>query len=155
MTGPGHRSIRLSLDRYAVEDSVWLVTSCTRERQPTFRNPNLARRLMEIIEERCDRAGAIPWAYCVMPDHFHLLVQLGATDLMSLVKEIKSITTRAWWIDGGKGSLWQTSFHDRGIRETEDMIELARYIINNPVRAGLAHDVPEYPFVGGRMVSNE
>lgn len=151
----GHKRIRLLPEHYAIEDSMWLVTTCTRGRMPTFRNPALATNLMEIIEGRCRRNGSVPWLYCVMPDHLHLVIQIGRTDLPKLMKEIKSLAARAWWSVGGKGALWQASFHDRGIRRTENLDELVRYVMNNPVRGGLADDPSEYPFTGGAILRDQ
>lgn len=46
--------------------------------------------------------------------------------------------------------LWQRSFYDHVLRGEEDMEEVAEYIWNNPVRAGLAEEREEYPFWGPR-----
>ncbi len=44
-----------------------------------------------------------------------------------------------------EGPLWQPGFHDRAIRKEEDLQAVARYIVANPVRAGLAGKVGDYP----------
>jgi hypothetical protein len=43
------------------------------------------------------------------------------------------------------GALWQPGFHDHAVRAEEDLRALARYVIQNPVRAGLATSVRQYP----------
>jgi hypothetical protein len=48
--------------------------------------------------------------------------------------------------------LWQWSFYDRVIRREEDVSALARYIVENPRRAGLTQDGERWPFAGGALV---
>ena len=46
---------------------------------------------------------------------------------------------------GNQGQLWQKGFHDRAIRKEEDMQEIARYVVANPLRAGLVEKIGDYP----------
>lgn len=46
---------------------------------------------------------------------------------------------------GHEGALWQTAFHDHALREEEDLHEIARYVVANPLRAGLVESLLEYP----------
>jgi hypothetical protein len=41
--------------------------------------------------------------------------------------------------------VWQKGLHDRAIRVDEDIVAIARYIIANPIRAGLVKSIQEYP----------
>lgn len=45
----------------------------------------------------------------------------------------------------GKQSLWQKGFHDHAIRKEENIQQLARYIVANPLRAGLVEKIGDYP----------
>ena len=47
-----------------------------------------------------------------------------------------------------KQSLWQPGFHERVLRNDEASPAVVRYILENPVRAGLAEQIGEYPFAG-------
>jgi REP element-mobilizing transposase RayT len=79
--------------------------------------------------------------FVVMPDHFHWLMQLsGHEELSSIIRKVKTITARQMGI-----SIWQKGFHDRAIRKDEDIKAIARYIIANPVRAGIVKSVKHYP----------
>jgi putative transposase len=46
------------------------------------------------------------------------------------------------------GQLWQRSFHDRLLRESDNELERVRYTVANPVRSGLVDEWQEYPFSG-------
>ncbi len=43
---------------------------------------------------------------------------------------------------------WQRSFYDHALRTDEDLVHTARYVLANPVRAGLVHDFRDYPLCG-------
>ena len=81
-----------------------------------------------------------------MPDHWHGLIELGADeDLSVLVGHIKSrsalvLRRRCGWRPG----VWQRGFHDRALRRQDDLIDMARYIVMNPIRAGLVRRVRDY-----------
>jgi REP element-mobilizing transposase RayT len=86
-------------------------------------------------------------AYVVMPDHVHWLLQLTESGaLSSAIRAAKSLTTReANRLRGNRGSIWQPGFHDHGVRHEADLKGIARYIVANPLRAGLAARVGDYP----------
>ena len=44
-----------------------------------------------------------------------------------------------------QGSLWQRAYYDRAVRKGEDIRHIARYIVANPLRAGLVRDIGDYP----------
>jgi len=83
-----------------------------------------------------------------MPDHVHWLMQLdGALDLSRCVQKLKSLTVKELRRCGFSNSaIWQRGFHDRALRDEEDLKTVARYVIANPVRAGLVDSIRDYPF---------
>lgn len=87
-------------------------------------------------------------AWVLMPDHAHWLIQLGATDsLHVVVNRLKSASARrANRVLNRSGALWARSFHDRALRAEDDAKASARYIVANPLRAGLASAIGDYPF---------
>lgn len=80
-------------------------------------------------------------AFVVMPDHLHWLFRLDAAATLSqVVQRVKSVSAHRI-----RRALWQAGFHDRGAREGEDVRNQARYIVANPLRAGLVETVGDYP----------
>lgn len=75
-----------------------------------------------------------------MPDHFHLLMQLQRGSISKLVGRMKSLSARSV----GR-AIWQDGFHDHALRREEDVLGIARYILANPLRAGLVRHIGEYP----------
>ena len=90
--------------------------------------------------------------YCVMPDHLHAVVAIDNTDLIAIMRDVKSWTTHIWKQQTGQRRLWQESFHDHGVRRTENMSELVKYVTENPQRAGLISNWQDYPWVGAILL---
>jgi REP element-mobilizing transposase RayT len=85
-------------------------------------------------------------AWVVMPDHFHWLIELKSGSLAALMQATKSRSAIA--VNRCRGCnerLWQKGYHDRAIRYDEDLITVARYVLANPLRAGLVGRVGDYP----------
>jgi REP element-mobilizing transposase RayT len=86
-------------------------------------------------------------AWVVMPDHVHWLFQLG--DLVTLSTAMKAFKARsAQRLNeklGRSGSIWQKAYYDHALRGDEDMQGIARYIVGNPLRAGLVDRIGDYP----------
>jgi REP element-mobilizing transposase RayT len=91
-------------------------------------------------------------AYCFMPDHVHFLAQGNAdsSDARRLIKLGKQYAGYAYSQKYGS-KLWQPWGFERVLRDEEASFTVARYIVENPVRAGLAKTVTDYPFVGSQV----
>jgi REP element-mobilizing transposase RayT len=102
-----------------------------------------AKALNEVAEEL--EFELMCWV--AMPDHIHMLIRLkNGESLGRVVRLIKGRSSKL--INeylGRSGSFWQPGYFDRAIREEEDVATVARYIVANPVRAGIARSVREYP----------
>lgn len=83
---------------------------------------------------------------CLMPDHIHLPLGVLETNLINLMDRWKSFTTNRLHRFGISGDIWQRSFFDHAMRSDEDLVKVAQYIIENPVRAGIVNEASEYPY---------
>lgn len=127
--------------RISEEGRIYLITSVTEQRTPIFLDFNKARQLTLTLRGASLNGHAETLAFVIMHDHLHWLMQLGPQkDLSRVVGAIKSISARKIG-----GLRWQGGFHDRAVRKDEDLRALARYVILNPVRAGLTARVGDYP----------
>ncbi len=81
-----------------------------------------------------------------MPDHLHLLITLShAETLQGVVQKVKSNTARELKSsDLSLGQVWASAFHDRALGQDEHIRDVARYMVLNPVRAGLVARVGDY-----------
>jgi putative transposase len=91
-------------------------------------------------------------AYCLMPDHMHLLVE-GTTERSDLQRFVKLSKQRSGFhftrIAGRP--LWQDGYFERILRHDEDAMAIARYILENPVRAGIVDWPTKYRYLGSSV----
>lgn len=142
------RSHRLRIGRQSVPGQAYLLTFTTRERRPIFSGFDAACLVARTLAAASNwpHAGLLAWV--LMPDHWHGLVQLdGGEGLSRCVARAKAAATRAWHdAHGNTDPLWAPGFHDHGLRAEASVQQVARYIVLNPVRAGLARRCGAYPF---------
>ena len=129
----------------------YFLTFCTHARARHFViAAHVATVLEQILRAAADEHMAIV-AYCFMPDHLHLLVEGSRddSDCLSFIRRAKQFSGFYFKKAHGK-QLWQRYGHERVLRSDERTLSVARYIFENPVRAGLAERVDDYPFLGSK-----
>jgi putative transposase len=143
---PNQRSLRKG--RVSIAGQRYLITIVCHRRERRFMSWEAAAAVASKLDDRSLWLDSILLCWVLMPDHLHLLVELGhAEDLPSLMRRIKCVSARvANRADGRSQAMWMRGFHDRALRSEEVGVAVARYIIANPVRAGLVEDVGRYPF---------
>ena len=133
--------------RFSEANRIYLVTSVTQQRQPLFTQWPLAQAFSQTIHEHSRTAGFTTLGWVLMPDHFHWLVQMHEMDLSNNVRQLKSKSSRRInAIRGVQAPVWQKGFHDHALRKDEDIKHVARYLVANPLRAGLAQSVRDWPY---------
>ncbi|PTT29713.1 transposase [Pseudomonas sp. HMWF021] len=139
-------SHRLRTGRYAEANRIYLLTTNTLDRQPIFADVMLGRLVVHQFRRAQELGLAKSLAWVVMQDHFHWLVELQNCSLRRLMGETKSLITREVNLSIGRsGPLWQQGFHDRALRREDDLVKMARYVVANPLRAGLVERLGDYP----------
>ena len=81
--------------------------------------------------------------YCIMPNHIHLAFTLleGNRGISKIMKSIKGISAREYnKLMGTNGIIWQDESYDHLVRNEQELLNIIRYIINNPVNAKFVTD---------------
>ena len=142
----GHAALRRH--RVHLPGHAYLVTAATLARQSFFSEftPTCAAARRHLDPDVCRDSRLLAWV--LMPDHAHWLVQVGDGDhLASIMNRIKSATARAYNEQRKRtGALWARAYHEHLLRGDDDVKGAARYLVANPVRAGLVKRVGDYPF---------
>jgi REP element-mobilizing transposase RayT len=149
MPQPRRKEIRLHSDVYRTEGQVFSVTIGTSPRLPIFENLDFGLGCIRILQDLRSETDNPIYAYCLMPDHVHLLVGItrGAA-LGGFVGPWKSLCYQARCRMGNRDAFWQRSYFDHALRSDEDLRAAALYILLNPVRKGLVKDFRSYPLCG-------
>lgn len=148
--GPNFRrkNIRLGAENYRGR-RFYFVTICFNERHTFGAEPQTACWLVGCLRRQAAAKGFFVHAYCVMPDHTHLLVQ-GAnedSDLLDFVNSFKQQT--AFEFERmRKLRLWQFKFYDHTLRRSTNSEAVAWYIWLNPVRKGICKTPQEFAHSG-------
>ena len=89
-------------------------------------------------------------AYCVMPNHVHLVVQLverNSVPLYRILQSIKRYTARhANTVLHRMGQFWQAESYDHVIRDEEQFQNIVSYVLANPVKARLVSSTEDWPW---------
>ena len=125
------------------------VTICCFQRKEVFLDIKRGAGILSLFRGECAYRNFAAHAYCLMPDHFHFLVEgLDVTsDLLNLVKSLKIKSSRAFQRETGQ-ILWQRKFYDHILRPQESVESVAWYIWSNPLRKGISKEIGAYPFAG-------
>jgi REP element-mobilizing transposase RayT len=140
----GYRALRRG--RVSLPGQVYLLTTVAAYRRPLFGNVDTARVLSQCMhDDRCWGDSTL-LCWVLMPDHWHGLVQLGARDsLAKVMNRFKSLTAKRLHCTQ-TGLVWDRGYHDCVVRSGQDVRAMARYIVGNPLRAGLVDNVLDYPY---------
>ena len=124
----------------------YFITTVTQQRSPFFTDLYCARIVINNMKYLDEIGWVKSLSWVVMPDHIHWLFQLEDVKNLSVVmKHLKArITKELNKKLSRSGGVWQKAFYDRAIRDNEDLQQLARYIVANPLRAGLVENIENY-----------
>lgn len=146
---PGQRALRRA--RVSIPGQIYLLTIVTHGRARRFVNWRSAAAVCAQLGEQRLWRDSTPLCWVLMPDHLHVVVSLGSCEgLPKLVQRMKAVTSRAANLAGAApvadSRTWMPGFHDRALRREDDLVAVARYVVMNPVRAGLVRRVGDYPY---------
>lgn len=130
----------------------YFLTICTAFRRPVFRADDVVCESRTQLRRACARFEIAILAYCFMPDHLHLLLAAESerADLKACVKWFKQTTGYAYRRHHQE-ALWQPGYYDRVLRDDEATEAVIRYLLENPLRAGLSDQVGAYPYAGSEV----
>jgi len=146
------KTVRLASHEYIGRQTCF-VTICCDHRVPHLRNQSTAKFVLSALVECADKESFRLHAYCLMPDHIHLLAEgtRERCDLREFVRLFKQRTAFAFRKSHGS-ALWEMSYHDHILRPSDQIEDVACYIWWNPVRQKLCTDPREFPYSGSQTI---
>jgi putative transposase len=125
--------------------AVYHVSSRGRNRQAIFLSDDDRRLFFDDLQSAVDKYGFIIHAYCLMGNHYHLLIETPTANLSAGMQFLNSRYTRSFKKKYGKiGSLFGGPYNAVLIDIESQLLETARYIVLNPVRAKLVRTPEEF-----------
>ena len=146
------KTIRLAAEAYC-QGNPFSITIGTYDRYPWFQlHHQLSTTTVDILLGLARNRGSSLYAWCIMPDHIHLL--LSNDSILDFVRLFKGKLIPEGRLLNPRRRLWQRSFYDHALRMEEDLFEVAHYIWHNPVRAGIVDHAADYEFSGSLVWGN-
>jgi len=133
--------------RYSEHNQLYFVTMVIHNRKQIFSELLLARKAAQQLRAIHDNQQVTSFAWVIMPDHIHWLFQLNEKQVLSnIIALFKGRTARIINKEiNKKGKFWQPAYFEHAVRKDEDIKQIARYIVANPLRAGLVDKIEDYP----------
>ena len=145
---PGSRSLRKG--RFSTKGQIYHVTTRAQADTKPFVAAESAFVVCAAFHATSRLVDATLLAWVLMPDHAHWLIELGEQHTLNVVVgKLKSAAAGAinrFHDSPTRTSVWQAGFYDRAIRRDEDVLTVARYVVANPLRAGLVTRLGDYPW---------
>ena len=117
-TEPQRRGIRLPAEVYAELGMIGSIPIAVTGRAPVFAGPAVGAAVVDGLRRH---AAAPVYAWCVMPDHVHLILGASPTSaIVTFVGQCKNLAQRDAWRGGIKGAFWQSNLWDRVLRAMSD-----------------------------------
>jgi REP-associated tyrosine transposase len=131
------------LERFQKAEALHFITFSCFHRLPLLGAPQAKDIFEAVLEQTRARHQARIYAYVLMPEHVHLLINEPPMILLAqFLKSLKQMTSRK--LKGDRESFWQDRYFDRNIRGEDARSEVIRYIHRNPVKRGLVGSPDEY-----------
>jgi putative transposase len=133
--------------RVQLADCLYHVTTRGNLRAPIFLSDEGRGRFLGLLERAWDRDGLVCHAYCLMGNHYHLFVETPRANLGRAMHRINSGYVQ--WFNlryGSEGHLFERRYRSWITPGEARQIETVRYIVRNPVRAGLCRAPEEWPW---------
>jgi REP element-mobilizing transposase RayT len=124
--------------RIEVENGIYHVVARGNERKAIYRDAADRERFLEILGLTAGRHGWLALAYCLMGNHYHLLVETPNANLARGMRQLNGIYAQSFNRRHGRdGHLFQGRYRARLVQADEHLLAAVRYIIRNPLRAGI------------------
>ena len=124
--------------RQQVADGLYHVTSRGNRREPIFLDSLGFGRFLAILELATRRFGWRCIAYCLMRNHYHLVIRTPEANISQGMHLLNGSYARWFNLHHGlQGHLFERRFHAAAIESDWHLLESCRYVVLNPVRAGL------------------
>jgi putative transposase len=142
------RSAQLRKGRVSEDYSCYSVTKTVFQRRKALASTAAAKVLTDSWQHLRAHDRIKLFAFCIMPDHFHMaLCLMPGEDLSKVFEDSNKFTARELnRLLGRSGQFWQEGFHDRRCRDENELHDLCLYIEHNPVRARLVTSAELWPY---------
>ena len=140
--------------RILFSGAIYHVTSRGNAKQDVYIDDNDRTLFLDILDKCVKRYGFIIHAFCLMDNHYHLLIETPDGNLSDGMRHINQVYTQKFnWRHNRVGHLFQGRFKAAMIEQDSHLLEVIRYVVNNPVRAGYVESPSDYHWSSYRQTA--
>ena len=133
--------------RIEYSGAVYHVTSRGNEKKPVFKTDTDRQNFLNTLQHVNKRCNWICHAYCLMTNHYHLLIETPDGNLSVGMRQVNGVYTQLFnKLHGRTGHLFQGRYKAILIQKDSHLLEVCRYAVLNPVRAKMVETPEEYPW---------
>ena len=133
--------------RIEYEGAVYHVTARGNARQTIFSDAEDRERFLSLLAREIGQQGWLCHAYCLMDNHYHLLIETPEANLSKGMRRLNGTYSQRYNARHGRvGHLLQGRYKSILVEKESYLLELCRYIVNNPVAAGMTKSPADYPW---------
>jgi putative transposase len=131
--------------RVQAPGAMYHVTTRGNRKQEIYTDTHDRLRFLQLVQDVVDLLGWVCHAYCLMTNHYHLLVETPEADISRGMHRLNGVYAKWFnWRHHYRGHVFERRFHDEFVEGQAHLLELTRYIVLNPVRAGLRSHAGEW-----------
>jgi putative transposase len=134
--------------------ALWHITSRGNQRQAIYHHDRDRRVFLDFLGQTIADAGWLLYAFVLMTNHYHLLLETPQPTLSAGMRDLNG--RYAQWFNATRdrvGHLFQARFKGILVERETHLLQLIRYIVLNPVRAGMVRSAEEYPWSSYRATA--
>ncbi|PHS20065.1 MAG: addiction module toxin RelE [Kangiella sp.] len=141
--------------RIEYSGALYHITSRGNAKQDIFVDDEDRLVFLETLRKARNRYNCIVYAYCLMDNHYHLLVETPDANLSQFMRQLNGVYTQKYnFSHSSTGHLFQGRFKSILVQEDLYLLELCRYIVLNPVRAGMVRSAKDWKWSSYRASAN-
>ena len=125
------------------------ITATAYRRRAAFRDASVAEHIISELLRTSQAARVEVSAYCVMPDHVHILLAGLSEDACVPLAILRWKQATGYWYRKQRiERLWEPNYWDRALRQRDHSRTILEYMLSDPLRSGLVQCLEDYPFIG-------
>jgi len=136
--------------------ALYHITARGNAREDIFWDEGDRETFLEVYAQVSRRVNWMCHAYCLMANHYHLVIETPEGKLSQGMRQLNGVyTQRANRTHGRTGHVFQGRFTAILVEREAYLLELCRYVVLNPVRAGLVRSAREWPWSSYRATAGQ
>lgn len=134
--------------------ALYQVTSRGNAQADIYLNDEDRKNYLDVLQDVCERFNWVIHAYCLMSNHYHLLIETPDSNLSKGMRQLNGVYTQRFNRKHNRvGHVFQGRYKAILVQKDSYLLELARYIVLNPVRAQMVRSAKDWPWSSYRATA--